>query len=134
MPKQNLGRNLNALPKPTDREDFTGYVHDEANATKSNRQKKKRKNPNQKRRHHNQHQERRHGPDNEKCSNLRLLEQCNWPQCNRSCPTFTNPITGKKMSDSELLNAFGLELESAAVALGVDIQTLKNMDLIKVLT
>ncbi|XP_055704557.1 palmitoleoyl-protein carboxylesterase NOTUM [Phlebotomus papatasi] len=134
MPKQNLRRNLNALPKPTDREDFTGYVHDEANATKSNRQKKKRKNPNQKRRHHNQHQERRHGPDNEKCPNLRLLEHCNWPQCNRSCPTYTNPITGKKMSDSELLNAFGLELEAAAEALGVDVQTLKDMDLIKVLT
>ncbi|XP_055686728.1 palmitoleoyl-protein carboxylesterase NOTUM [Lutzomyia longipalpis] len=137
IPKRHSQHNLNALllPKsPTEGDDFTGYVQDEANATQSKRQRKRRKN--QKRRHQqNNHQEaQKSSPDTEKCTALRLLERCSWPQCNHSCPTFTNPVTGKKMTDLELLSSFGMEVEAAASALGVDMQTLKNMDLITVLT
>lgn len=136
MPKRHSQHNLNALllppNNPMDGNEFTGYVQDEANATQSKRQRKRRKN--QKRPHQNNHQERQRSPATEKCSTLRLLERCSWPQCNHSCPTFTNPTTGKKMTDLELLSSFGMEVEAAASALGVDMQTLKNMDLITVLT
>ncbi|XP_059615288.1 palmitoleoyl-protein carboxylesterase NOTUM [Phlebotomus argentipes] len=125
MPKRNLNTLL--MAKPAGGDDTATYVQDEANATQSNRQRKKRKN--QKRRHNQ-----RRAPDTQKCSTLRLLERCSWPQCNHSCPTFTNPVTGKKMTDLELLSSFGMEVEAAASALGVDMQTLKNMDLITVLT
>ncbi|GAB0098204.1 Palmitoleoyl-protein carboxylesterase NOTUM [Sergentomyia squamirostris] len=127
MPK----RNLNALPKQEDGDFFTTYVQDEANATQSNRHRKKRKNGGHKRQ--NQQEQSDRSPESEKCSSLRLLERCSWPQCNHFCPTFTNPVTGKKMTDLELLSSFGMEVEAAASALGVDMQTLKNMDLIAVL-
>lgn len=63
----------------------------------------------------------------QKCS-LRLLERCSWPQCNHSCPTLTNPLTGEEMRFLELLSSFGLDIEAVATALGVDMQTLNNMD------
>lgn len=63
----------------------------------------------------------------ERCS-LRLLERCSWPQCNNSCPTLTNPVTGEEMRFLELLASFGLDIEAVAAALGVDMQTLNNMD------
>uniref|UniRef100_A0A182FI10 Uncharacterized protein n=2 Tax=Anopheles albimanus TaxID=7167 RepID=A0A182FI10_ANOAL len=62
-----------------------------------------------------------------KCS-LRLLERCSWPQCNHSCPTLTNPLTGEEMKFLELLASFGLDMEAVASAFGVDMQTLNNMD------
>ncbi|XP_055915415.1 palmitoleoyl-protein carboxylesterase NOTUM [Eupeodes corollae] len=63
----------------------------------------------------------------QKCS-LRYLERCSWPQCNHSCPTLTNPATGEEMRFLELLTSFGLDIETVATALGVDMQTLINMD------
>ncbi|XP_036336864.1 palmitoleoyl-protein carboxylesterase NOTUM [Rhagoletis pomonella] len=63
----------------------------------------------------------------EKCA-LRLLERCSWPQCNHSCPMVTNPITGEEMRFLELLTSFGLNIEAVAAALGMDMQTLSNMD------
>lgn len=62
-----------------------------------------------------------------KCS-IRLLERCSWPQCNKSCPTITNPVTGEEMKILELLSSFGLDMDGVAAALGVDIQTLNNME------
>lgn len=62
-----------------------------------------------------------------KCA-LRLLERCSWPQCNHSCPTLTNPLTGEEMKFLELLASFGLDMDAVATALGVDMQTLNNMD------
>lgn len=62
-----------------------------------------------------------------RCS-LRLLERCSWPQCNHSCPALTNPLTGEEMRFLELLTSFGLDIEAVATALGIDMQTLNNMD------
>lgn len=62
-----------------------------------------------------------------KCS-LRLLERCSWPQCNQSCPSLTNPLTGEEMRFLELLSSFGLDIEGVATALGIDMVTLNNMD------
>lgn len=59
---------------------------------------------------------------------LRLLERCSWPQCNHSCPALTNPLTGEEMRFLELLSSFGLDIEAVATALGVDMQTLNNME------
>lgn len=56
------------------------------------------------------------------------MERCSWPQCNHSCPTLTNPLTGEEMRFLELLSSFGLDIEAVATALGVDMQTLNNMD------
>lgn len=73
------------------------------------------------------HQSRVKIPEPQKCS-LRLLERCSWPQCNHSCPTLTNPLTGEEIRFLELLTSFGLDIEAVATALGVDMQTLNNMD------
>lgn len=72
----------------------------------------------------------------ERCS-LRLLERCSWPQCNHSCPALTNPLTGEEVHFLELLSSFGLDIEAVATALGIDMQTLNNMDqaeLVRLLT
>lgn len=66
-------------------------------------------------------------PEPSRC-NLRLLERCSWPQCNQSCPNLTNPLTGKEMRFLELLSSFGLDINAVAMALGVDMTTLSNMD------
>lgn len=58
----------------------------------------------------------------------RRLERCSWPQCNHSCPKLHNPFTGEEMDFIELLKSFGLDMESVANALGIDMQTLNNMD------
>ena len=79
----------------------------------------------------NQNRHKSHGHQRQiepkRCS-LRLLERCSWPQCNHSCPTLTNPLTGEEMRFLELLASFGLDMEAVATALGVDMQTLNNMD------
>ncbi|XP_048512534.1 palmitoleoyl-protein carboxylesterase NOTUM isoform X2 [Athalia rosae] len=59
---------------------------------------------------------------------FRLIERCTWPQCNHSCPRLHNPFTGEEMDFIELLKSFGLDMKSVANALGIDIQTLNNMD------
>lgn len=61
------------------------------------------------------------------CAQKRI-ERCSWPQCNHSCPKLHNPITGEEMNFIELLKSFGLEMENVANALGIDMQTLNNMD------
>lgn len=66
-------------------------------------------------------------PEPSRCA-LRLLERCSWPQCNHSCPSITNPLTGKEMRFLELLASFGLDIEAVATAFGVDMTTLSNMD------
>ncbi|CAG9860709.1 unnamed protein product [Phyllotreta striolata] len=58
----------------------------------------------------------------------RRLERCSWPQCNHSCPRLHNPFTGEEMDFIELLKSFGLDMNSVADALGIDLQTLNNMD------
>ncbi|KAF2904870.1 hypothetical protein ILUMI_01303 [Ignelater luminosus] len=58
----------------------------------------------------------------------RRLERCTWPQCNHSCPRLHNPFTGEEMDFIELLKSFGLDMESVADALGIDMATLNNMD------
>lgn len=61
------------------------------------------------------------------CSHRRL-ERCSWPHCNHSCPKLHNPFTGDEMDIIELLKSFGLDMESVANALGIDMTTLNNMD------
>nr|CAH7747488.1 unnamed protein product [Callosobruchus chinensis] len=58
----------------------------------------------------------------------RRLERCSWPQCNHSCPRLHDPFTGEEMDFIQLLKSFGLDMDSVANALGIDIQTLNNMD------
>ncbi|XP_060524164.1 palmitoleoyl-protein carboxylesterase NOTUM [Cylas formicarius] len=58
----------------------------------------------------------------------RRLEKCSWPQCNHSCPKLHDPYTGEEMDFIELLKSFGLDMESVASALGIDMDTLNNMD------
>ncbi|XP_031334344.1 palmitoleoyl-protein carboxylesterase NOTUM-like isoform X2 [Photinus pyralis] len=67
------------------------------------------------------------GSNSEVCSHRRL-ERCTWPQCNRSCPRLHNPFTGDEMDFIELLKSFGLDMESVADALGIDMPTFNNMD------
>lgn len=61
------------------------------------------------------------------CAHKRL-DRCTWPQCNHSCPKLHNPFTGEEMDFIELLKSFGLDMQSVAEALGIDMQTLTNMD------
>lgn len=98
-----------------------------------NRNKKRKNSPNNE--HHNRNTNHKKRQDRlqqmvsepSRCS-LRLLERCSWPQCNHSCPSITNPLTGKEMRFLELLSSFGLDIEAVASALGVDMPTLSDMD------
>jgi O-palmitoleoyl-L-serine hydrolase len=98
------------------------------NNSNNNKNKKRLNHP-----HHNRHKQNSQSNslvqilEPKKCS-LRLLEKCSWPQCNHSCPSLTNPLTGEEMKFLELLASFGLDMEAVATALGVDMQTLNNMD------
>merc|ERR1712223_1176126 len=58
----------------------------------------------------------------------KLIDDCSWPHCNRSCPKLKNPKTGEEIDFLTLLQSFGVDRESFARALGVDITTLINMD------
>lgn len=91
--------------------------------------------------HHHRHRGEKGGANSNRTEpkqcRLRLLEKCSWPQCNHSCPTLTNPVTGEEMRFLELLSSFGLDIEAVAGALGIDMQTLKNMghaELVNLLT
>jgi hypothetical protein len=59
---------------------------------------------------------------------IRLIEKCSWPQCNKSCPKLLNPITGEEVDFKDLLKSFGLDMGTMAKALGIDLATLNNMD------
>lgn len=97
----------------------------------SNQFRNPRKPSHKRRSHHQAHQlqPKQHifVPEPSRCA-LRLLEKCSWPQCNHSCPSIINPLTGKEMRFLELLASFGLDIEAVATALGVDMTTLSNMD------
>ena len=58
----------------------------------------------------------------------KYIDTCSWPHCNRSCPKLKNPETGQEIDFLSLLKSFGLEMGSVARAIGVDINTLNNMD------
>lgn len=104
------------------------------NAPNNNERRRNNENKRKKRRNnHKNHDNRRMShhrkkfAEPERCS-LRLLERCSWPQCNHSCPALTNPLTGEEVRFLELLSSFGLDIEAVATALGIDMQTLNNMD------
>ena len=59
---------------------------------------------------------------------MRLIEKCSWPQCNKSCPKLLNPVTGEEVDFKDLLKSFGLDMSTMAKALGIDLATLNNMD------
>lgn len=59
---------------------------------------------------------------------IRLIENCSWPQCNRSCPKLLNPLTGEEVDFKDLLKSFGLDMPTMAKALGIDLATLNSMD------
>lgn len=94
---------------------------------KENKQRKKRRNNHKNHDNRRMPHHRRKSAEPERCS-LRLLERCSWPQCNHSCPALTNPLTGEEVRFLELLSSFGLDIEAVATALGIDMQTLHNMD------
>lgn len=58
----------------------------------------------------------------------KFIDSCSWPHCNRSCPKLKNPETGQEIDFLSLLKSFGLEMSNVARAIGVDINTLNNMD------
>lgn len=93
----------------------------------SNQRRKNEINKKAKHQHRHKNQKEPSRRDPKKCS-LRLIEKCSWPQCNHSCPALTNPVTGEEMRFLELLASFGLDIDAVATALGIDMQTLKNMD------
>lgn len=102
------------------------------NGQSKNKKRKNATNNNEQQHHNRNSHKRRQQPtisDPTRCTaTLRWLERCSWPQCNHSCPSITNPLTGKEMRFLELLASFGLDIEAVANALGVDMPTLSNMD------
>uniref|UniRef100_A0A336MQJ2 CSON003232 protein n=1 Tax=Culicoides sonorensis TaxID=179676 RepID=A0A336MQJ2_CULSO len=101
-----------------------------------NRNNNNNNNKNNNNNHRNNNKNKIDIPEPKKCT-LRLLEQCSWPQCNQSCPILRNPMTGEEMKFLELLASFGLDMDGVAGALGVDMQTLTNMEhteLVRLLT
>lgn len=66
--------------------------------------------------------------DHDRKCKMRVIERCSWPQCNHSCPKLHNPYTGEELDFIELLKSFGLDMDSVALALDIDVNTLNNMD------
>ncbi|XP_046671188.1 palmitoleoyl-protein carboxylesterase NOTUM [Homalodisca vitripennis] len=97
---------------------------------KRRRRKNRNKNRGKKRkeRRGNKMRPQRSAVGREQACQHRLIERCSWPQCNHSCPKLRNPFTGEEMDFIELLKSFGLDMMSVANALGIDINTLNNMD------
>lgn len=129
-------RNHKRSRSPTSLNEDNYAISDNRTHTERPRHNKKRKNSgngnrknanNGQKRHQRRHNSLERQSDLQKCS-LRLLERCSWPQCNHSCPTLTNPLTGEEIRFLELLASFGLDIEAVATALGVDMKTLNNMD------
>ncbi|CAH1799058.1 unnamed protein product [Owenia fusiformis] len=101
---------------------------------KRNRKRKnRRKNKDKKRQRHkrslffNLHDEHHVSSHQDTCTH-HLIDHCAWPQCNLSCPKLRNPFTGEEMDFIDLLLQFGLDLNSIANALGIDLHTLMSMD------
>lgn len=61
------------------------------------------------------------------CAPRKLIERCSWPQCNGSCPRLRNPRTGEEMDLASLLQSFGLDVNGAAAAMGIDARALSRM-------
>lgn len=61
------------------------------------------------------------------CAPRRLVERCTWPQCNGSCPRLRDPRTGEEMALAALLQSFGLDVNGAAAAMGLDARQLSRM-------
>lgn len=121
-----INMNKNNNKNNNNNNDNNSPQNNERRRNKENKRKKRRNN-------HKNHDNRRMShhrkkfTEPERCS-LRLLERCSWPQCNHSCPALTNPLTGEEVRFLELLSSFGLDIEAVATALGIDMQTLNNMD------
>ncbi|XP_053604453.1 palmitoleoyl-protein carboxylesterase NOTUM [Plodia interpunctella] len=61
------------------------------------------------------------------CAPRRLIERCSWPQCNGSCPRLRDPRTGEEVALASLLQSFGLDVNGAAAAMGLDARALSRM-------
>lgn len=162
-PQETEMNNKNVLPKIIENEPVLKQQQKRRRQQANQRRRMENRNSTKMPKHHKRNQQqklntkspnkRRHGEHNrhkllkaqnqlieikepKKCG-LRMLERCSWPQCNHSCPSLTNPLTGEEMKFLELLTSFGLDMDAVAQALGVDMQTLSNMDhkeLIKLFT
>lgn len=125
--------NQNGVEKPRkshpSQNGFNGNSNDSSEHRRNSNENKRKKRRNNHKNHDNRRQShhRKKFAEPERCS-LRLLERCSWPQCNHSCPALTNPLTGEEIRFLELLSSFGLDIEAVATALGIDMQTLNNMD------
>ncbi|CAG4929992.1 unnamed protein product [Colias eurytheme] len=62
-----------------------------------------------------------------RCAPRRLIERCSWPQCNGSCPRLRDPRTGEEVALAALLQSFGLDVNGAAAAMGLDARALSRM-------
>ncbi|XP_022115265.1 palmitoleoyl-protein carboxylesterase NOTUM isoform X1 [Pieris rapae] len=62
-----------------------------------------------------------------RCAPRRLIERCSWPQCNGSCPRLRDPRTGEEVALASLLQSFGLDVNGAAAAMGLDARALSRM-------
>lgn len=120
---------MNARKHKQNRRNQNSKDRERKRKQKQNQRRKNEVNSNKQPGHQHRHKNQRLSlrKDPKKCS-LRLLEKCSWPQCNHSCPALTNPVTGEEMRFLELLASFGLDIDAVATALGIDMQTLKNMD------
>lgn len=105
----------------------------DAPKTKRNRRKKnKKKRRNKKRRRNKGARGRRslepwlEGIPNEVCRR-RLIDSCEWPQCNSSCPKLVNPLTGVEVDVVDLLVQLGIDPTTFANTLGIDIHRLHTM-------
>lgn len=66
------------------------------------------------------------GIPNEVCRR-RLIDSCEWPQCNSSCPKLVNPLTGVEVDVVDLLVQLGIDPTTFANTLGIDIHRLHTM-------
>ncbi|GAB1609026.1 palmitoleoylnotum1-like,protein carboxylesterase NOTUM [Argonauta hians] len=99
---------------------------------KRKRNKKRRRNRRKRKRKNKGKRERRSlqpwldNIPNEVCRR-RLVDNCQWPQCNSACPKLVNPLTGVEVDVVDLLVQLGIEPATFANTLGIDINRLHTM-------
>uniref|UniRef100_A0A8C2ZQ77 Notum, palmitoleoyl-protein carboxylesterase n=1 Tax=Cyclopterus lumpus TaxID=8103 RepID=A0A8C2ZQ77_CYCLU len=58
---------------------------------------------------------------------LHLIDSCPWPQCNPSCPTIRDQLTGQEMSTIQFLKHMGFDVQKMAQQQGMDPKKLLGM-------
>ncbi|XP_067115254.1 inactive palmitoleoyl-protein carboxylesterase notum1b [Osmerus mordax] len=69
--------------------------------------------------HHNNHQKHSKAPPLRGCP-MHLIDSCPWPQCNPTCPSVRDQLTGQEVGVMQFLKHLGFDVQKVAQQQGLD--------------